>query len=73
MLDQTDFGHTVGKVELETHAMVNDGEAERILAEMDKRIVGFLERYNDAFSDEAPVGKLTAYLCQSKQTEQVTD
>lgn len=68
VLDRTDFGHTVGEVELEVNAeVVNDDEAEKIMAEMDLRIVGFLKRYKDSFSDEVPVGKLSSYLARTNR------
>lgn len=66
VLDRTDFGHTVGEVELEVNTTVQDNdEAEKIMTEMDMRIVNFIERHQDVFSEDAPVGKLTAYLAQA--------
>lgn len=67
VLDRTDFGHTVGEVELEINARVHDSEeAEKLMTEMDMKIVEFLERYKWAFSEAIPVGKLTAYLAHAR-------
>lgn len=68
VLDHTDFGHTVGEVELEVNATINDNdEAEGVMTEMDMKIVRLLERYQHVFSEEVPVGKLTAYLAQASR------
>ncbi|KAB8231211.1 CYTH-like domain-containing protein [Aspergillus alliaceus] len=67
--DVTDFGHTVGEVELECRV---EGEGspglatERYraakMAEMDERITTFMKRYSWAFCAGVPKGKLTAYF-----------
>ncbi|OQV08696.1 CYTH domain-containing protein [Cladophialophora immunda] len=63
VLDQTDFGHTVGEVELEAQVDVQDGdEVQMVTSAMDKRIAAFLQHYVWAFSSETPVGKLSAYF-----------
>ncbi len=68
VLDDTNFGHTVGEVELETKVKVqNEDEAQKLMQEMDKKIVDFLQRYEWAFSDDEPVGKLSAYFARLAQ------
>jgi thiamine-triphosphatase len=70
VLDQTEFGHTVGEVELEVELDREDEDrAQSVMHEMDSRIAQFLNRYRWAFSDAAPVGKLSAYFqCGCKQS-----
>ncbi|KAE8150280.1 CYTH-like domain-containing protein [Aspergillus avenaceus] len=66
--DVTDFGHTVGEVELECRLERVGSEIEfeklraKKMAEMDERIVGFMRRYSWAFCAGVPKGKLTAYF-----------
>ncbi|PYI24693.1 hypothetical protein BO99DRAFT_398178 [Aspergillus violaceofuscus CBS 115571] len=68
--DVTDFGHTVGEVELELRWDCRDNctesEVERCraakMAEMDERITVFMRRYSWAFCAGMPMGKLTAYF-----------
>ncbi|PYH77967.1 hypothetical protein BO82DRAFT_357741 [Aspergillus uvarum CBS 121591] len=68
--DVTDFGHTVGEVELELRWDCRDdhteSEGERCraakMAEMDERITVFMRRYFWAFCAGVPKGKLTAYF-----------
>ncbi|RAH40228.1 thiamine-triphosphatase, partial [Aspergillus brunneoviolaceus CBS 621.78] len=68
--DVTDFGHTVGEVELELRWNCRDDrpriERERCraskTAEMDERIPAFMRRYYWAFCVGVPKGKLTAYF-----------
>jgi thiamine-triphosphatase len=67
--DSTDFGHTVGEVELQQSASFDAGaeisieqQKSRIMQEMDERIVTFMQRYAWAFSIGEPKGKLTAYF-----------
>ncbi|EXJ56390.1 adenylate cyclase [Cladophialophora yegresii CBS 114405] len=63
VLDRTDFGHTVGEVELETSVNARDGgAAQSVMRSMDERIVAFVRHYAWAFSSETPVGKLSAYF-----------
>ncbi|KAI9766682.1 MAG: hypothetical protein M1840_006326 [Geoglossum simile] len=52
MLDETDFGHSVGEVELEAEDAV----------EAHKEINAFLDKYSWFFQKERPKGKLTAYF-----------
>ncbi|KIW18412.1 hypothetical protein PV08_02700 [Exophiala spinifera] len=74
VLDQTDFGHTVGEVELEAQMDVQGAdEIQMATKAMDKRIAAFLQHYVWAFSSEAPVGKLSAYFAhQSLQRASIS-
>ncbi|KAI9034896.1 thiamine-triphosphatase [Aspergillus affinis] len=64
--DVTDFGHTVGEVELEYPIRYCGDDLELYksfkMAEMDERITRFMERYTWAFCPGEPKGKLTAYF-----------
>lgn len=65
VIDVTDFGHTVGEVELERDAAEVSCEGEdRTLATaaMDEEIDGFMRRFAWAFPAGKPVGKLSAYF-----------
>jgi thiamine-triphosphatase len=63
VLDQTDFGHMVGEVELESETNVkNEDEARKVMLIMDNKIAQFLQRYHWAFSNDEAVGKLSAYF-----------
>lgn len=65
VIDVTDFGHTVGEVELErdaTEASCEGVDKELAIAAMDKEIDGFMRRFWWAFPAGKPVGKLTAYF-----------
>lgn len=68
VLDDTDFGHSVGEVELqETITITGDDQSLKILQksmakEMDRQIDSFMQRYRWAFPVEIPVGKLSAYF-----------
>jgi len=63
VLDQTDFGHTVGEAELETQAALSDkDEAPKLMLAMDNKIAKFIQCYTWAFSDGKPTGKLSAYF-----------
>lgn len=69
VLDTTDFGHTVGEVELERsiqfHTKVGLDVAqqkEAKMKEMDKMITRFMDHYSWAFCPGVPKGKLTAYF-----------
>ena len=63
VLDRTDFGHTVGEVELVAQVPAQDGnEAQMALKTMDYRLVEFLQLYAWAFTTGKPVGKLSAYF-----------
>jgi thiamine-triphosphatase len=65
VLDQTDFGHEVGEVELEVELDRKDEDnAEAVMQQMDSRIAQFLQRYRWAFSDAIPVGKLSAFFAR---------
>lgn len=52
MLDETNFGHSVGEVELKT----------KDTAQAHKEIDAFLDKYSWFFRKEKPKGKLTAYF-----------
>lgn len=67
VVDVTDFGHTVGEVELERDATEASYEGEDkawAIAAMDRQINDFMKRYTWAFPPGKPVGKLTAYFDQ---------
>jgi thiamine-triphosphatase len=68
-LDTTDFGHSVGEVELEFDLDITgkpqpsvDQETQTALAKMDRQIEIFMRRYSWAFPLKKPVGKLSAYF-----------
>ncbi|PLB47671.1 hypothetical protein P170DRAFT_447599 [Aspergillus steynii IBT 23096] len=64
--DVTDFGHTVGEVELECKVDYDGHDLERYrdmrMAQMDAKIDFFMQRYAWAFCPGVPMGKLTAYF-----------
>ena len=68
VLDKTDFNHVVGEVELQRLMESNDAggisveERQAALAEMNRQIEGFMQRYSWAFPSGKPVGKLSAYF-----------
>lgn len=65
VIDVTDFGHTVGEVELErgTAEVSCEGEDKTLaIAAMDEEIDGFMRRFAWAFPAGKPVGKLSAYF-----------
>ncbi|KAG6359674.1 hypothetical protein INS49_013197 [Diaporthe citri] len=65
VIDVTDFGHTVGEVELErdaTEASCEGVDKALAIEAMDKEIDGFMRRFWWAFPAGKPVGKLTAYF-----------
>lgn len=67
VIDMTDFGHTVGEVELERDAaeVSCEGEDKALtIAAMDEEIDGFMRRFTWAFPAGKPVGKLSAYFEQ---------
>lgn len=82
VLDETDFGHVVGEIELEREASVTGGGEEgvtraevekhkraraQVIAEMDGEINNFMKRYVWAFPPGNPMGKLSAYFEIKKQ------
>ncbi|KAL1616635.1 hypothetical protein SLS56_011338 [Neofusicoccum ribis] len=74
VLDTTDFGHTVGEVELERsvlfHTKAGLGVAqqkEAMMKEMDKMITKFMDHYSWAFCPGVPKGKLTAYFERNRK------
>ncbi|KAG8168405.1 hypothetical protein KVR01_001154 [Diaporthe batatas] len=65
IIDVTDFGHTVGEVELETEASETSCEgAGRTLAiaAMGEEVADLMRRFAWAFPPGTPVGKLSAYF-----------
>ena len=76
VLDRTNFGHTVGEVELQQEVPSGDwgeGPSEdfkrETMQDMDEQIVEFMKRYSWAFSLGEPVGKLTAYFKLMREKE----
>ncbi|KAH8803477.1 CYTH-like domain-containing protein [Xylogone sp. PMI_703] len=69
-IDETDFGHIVGEVELtetlERVSSEHDGKGEkeesRLKEEMDQDIETFMQSYPRAFPPGRPLGKLSAYF-----------
>ena len=69
VFDAMNFGHTVGEVELqedfhfsETAKASEEHQIREKMAEMDKRIEVFMDRYRWAFRPGVPKGKLMAYF-----------
>lgn len=64
VLDETDFGHAVGEVELES--VLNERETalqrQDMVKQMDEEIEEFMKKYNWAFPPGKAVGKLSAYF-----------
>ncbi|KAF2798526.1 hypothetical protein K505DRAFT_224118, partial [Melanomma pulvis-pyrius CBS 109.77] len=58
VVDQADFGHTVGEVEL---CFDVENEGEEVGLEMDEKIEEFMKEHIWAFPEGKAVGKLTAY------------
>lgn len=81
VLDETDFGHVVGEVELEREVSVTGGEEDvteakgkiqdraQVIAEMDQEIDNFMKHYAWAFPPGKPVGKLSAYFALKKERQ----
>lgn len=68
-VDKTDFGHTVGEVELtRTLEYVNEEEAKLkgLKEKMDQEIKLFMQSYPQAFPVGRPVGKLSAYFREAR-------
>ncbi|KFY03039.1 hypothetical protein V490_00333 [Pseudogymnoascus sp. VKM F-3557] len=69
-VDKTDFGHTVGEVELtKTLKYVNKEEEKlkELKEQMDQEIKLFMQFYPQAFPVGRPVGKLSAYFRQARR------
>ncbi|KAK0626071.1 CYTH-like domain-containing protein [Immersiella caudata] len=65
--DNMDFGHEVGEVELQRTVegrVLSEGEKRDEMRRMDERIGEFMRRYEWAFAEGKPVGKLTAYFAK---------
>ncbi|KAK3392298.1 CYTH-like domain-containing protein [Sordaria brevicollis] len=67
--DRMDFGHEVGEVELQktlegkkVGEAPSEEEKRAEMQRMDERITEFMKRYEWAFAEGKPVGKLTAYF-----------
>ncbi|KAK7740473.1 hypothetical protein SLS53_005315 [Cytospora paraplurivora] len=78
VLDETDFGHVVGEVELErevlatgeddaTGAKGESRERAKLTADMDREIEDFMKSHAWAFPPGKPVGKLSAYFALKKR------
>ena len=69
-VDTTDFGHTVGEVELTRTLQYTNGEhgdeekevEKRLKEKMDQEIKAFMQSYPQAFPAGRPLGKLSAYF-----------
>ena len=69
VIDRTNFGHTVGEVELQCQV---DGqsqakEKEELTQRMDQEIDSFMQKYAWAFPKGKVIGKLSAYFQQQRQ------
>lgn len=62
MLDTTDFGHSVGEVELQRIIGAQDSKDQNVASVMDAQIVAFMQYYAWAFPKGDAVGKLSAYF-----------
>lgn len=70
VLDNTDFGHTVGEIELKELKNVRPGiEAQACCKLLDQEIEAFMRRYSWAFSSAPPIGKLTAYFSRLRRQD----
>ncbi|CAF9904530.1 MAG: hypothetical protein GOMPHAMPRED_002870 [Gomphillus americanus] len=72
VIDCTNFGHTVGEVELQCQV---DGqsvleEKEELTHRMDQEIDSFMQKYAWAFPKGKAMGKLSAYFQQQRQSVQ---
>ena len=65
-VDTTDFGHTVGEVELTKYLSTEDGTAreQELILVMDTEIETFMKFYPQVFLVGEPLGKLSAYFKQ---------
>ncbi|KAI1609321.1 CYTH-like domain-containing protein [Exophiala viscosa] len=73
VIDTTDFGHTVGEVELEHNhpELVQEDAKNDMLKQMDQKIAVFMQRYAWAFPSGQCKGKLTAFFeWKNRATEQ---
>ncbi|KAH6664453.1 CYTH-like domain-containing protein [Halenospora varia] len=66
-VDTTDFGHSVGEVELTRTFQYANGEEEKeeekkLEEKMDQEIKAFMQSYPQAFPAGRPLGKLSAYF-----------
>ncbi|KAI4144873.1 MAG: hypothetical protein LQ340_006508 [Diploschistes diacapsis] len=75
VLDTTDFGHSVGEVELQQETETS-GDRELLLAvrqavakDMDRQIEAFMQQYSWAFPPGKPVGKLSAYFAWKRKLD----
>lgn len=75
VVDTTDFGHSVGEVELQ-EVTESDGDQELPVAvrqamakDMDCQIEAFMRQYSWAFPPGKPVGKLSAYFAWKREED----
>lgn len=76
VLDRTDFGHTVGEVELQDSIQFEarsqcaiSGLKDAKMNEMDNKIIHFMNCYSWAFGKESPKGKLTAFFERAAESK----
>ena len=67
VFDTTDFGHSVGEVELQHTMEVDDdnellAQRQALSSRMDREIETFINQYSWAFPSGKPIGKLSAYF-----------
>jgi thiamine-triphosphatase len=79
VVDKTDFGHTVGEVELQQEVDFAESteeefgqEKQKAMEDMDQRIARFMDRYSWAFTPGEPKGKLTAYFEQQARQDRLS-
>lgn len=70
VLDQTDFGHIVGEVELEEPKPLLSSQTVDVLRDMENDINEFMDRYSWVFDQGPAKGKLTAYFEQKSLFEE---
>ncbi len=69
VLDTTNFGHSVGEVELQHLTGAQSGESQNVATMMDAQIVTFMQHYAWAFPKGNAVGKLSAYFAWRSREE----
>ncbi|KAF2095615.1 hypothetical protein NA57DRAFT_59603 [Rhizodiscina lignyota] len=84
VVDETDWGHTVGEVELSKQiqfeerdmleaaisSLESEGAAPSPLDKMDTEIKAFMYRYKALFGGDRPVGKLSAYFRAKEEIDE---
>lgn len=73
-VDATNFGHTVGEVELthtvsvhDEHGEIEEEKEKELREKMDREIEAFMQGYPQAFPAGRPLGKLSAYFQQARR------